>query len=102
MFLFNSDEESKKAVKFTKDIFGNDIGLDSNGNIILKKERIAIVKDKNKMLIKETIQMDFSDETSKYATQLLNKTNTILANSPYKDYKPKKIILKLNYSVDFT
>ena len=45
MWLFSNDKGNKKAVRIVKDVFGNDIELDSNGNVILKKERVAILKD---------------------------------------------------------
>ena len=80
---------NKEKVMTVKDIFGNDIELDSNGNIILKKERIAIVKDKEtQLLTKKVIQMDTSEETSKYATNVYHETNTIMQSSPYANYKP--------------
>ncbi|SQC36458.1 Uncharacterised protein [Helicobacter fennelliae] len=89
MWLFSSDEENKKAVRIVKDVFGNDIELDSNGNVILKQERVAILKDiATNTAYKETIHMDTSEETVKYATKLLNETNAILDSSPYKSYKP--------------
>ena len=57
--------------------------------MILKKERVAILKDiATNTAYKETIQMDTSEETAKYATKLLNETNAILESSPYKSYKP--------------
>ena len=89
MWLFSNDKGNKKAVRIVKDVFGNDIELDSNGNVILKKERVAILKDiATNTAYKETIQMDTSEETAKYATKLLNETNAILESSPYKSYKP--------------
>ena len=89
MFLFNKEDTQQKETKKVKDIFGNDIELDSNGNVILKKERVAILKDiATKTAYKETIQMDISEETAKYATKLLNETNAILQSSPYANYKP--------------
>ena len=89
MFLFNKEDTQQKATRKVKDIFGNDIELDSNGNVILKKERVAILKDiATNTAYKETIQMDTSEETAKYATKLLNETNAILESSPYKSYKP--------------
>ena len=89
MFLFNKEDTQQKETKKVKDIFGNDIELDSNGNVILKKERVAILKDiATKTAYKETIQMDISEETAKYATKLLNETNAILQSSPYAKYKP--------------
>lgn len=89
MFLFNKEDTQQKETKKIKDIFGNDIELDSNGNVILKKERVAILKDiATNTAYKETIQMDTSEETAKYATKLLNETNAILESSPYKSYKP--------------
>lgn len=91
MFLLNDKEnqEGQKATKVVKDIFGNDIELDSNDNVILKKERVAILKDiATNTAYKETIQMDTSEETAIYATKLLNETNAILQSSPYKSYKP--------------
>ena len=73
MFLFNKEDTQQKETKKVKDIFGNDIELDSNGNVILKKERVAILKDiATKTAYKETIQMDISEETAKYATKLLS------------------------------
>ncbi len=89
MWLFSNDKGNKKAVRIVKDVFGNDIELDSNGNVILKKERVAILKDiATNTAYKETIQMDTSEETSIYATSVLNETNAILESSPYKPYKP--------------
>ncbi len=92
MFLFNDKEntqEKQKAVRIVKDVFGNDIELDSNGNVILKKERVAILKDMaTNTAYKETIHMDTSEETAKYATKLLNETNAILDSSPYNSYTP--------------
>lgn len=85
MWLFSNDKGNKKAVRIVKDVFGNDIELDSNGNVILKKERVAILKDiATNTAYKETIQMDTSEETSIYATSVLNETNAILESSPYK------------------
>lgn len=37
MFLFDSEKE-QKGTKVVKDMFRNDVELDSKGNIILKKE----------------------------------------------------------------
>ncbi|RDU61943.1 hypothetical protein CQA53_09695 [Helicobacter didelphidarum] len=73
----------------TKDAFGNDIELDSNGNVILKKERIAIVKDEATQLpTTEVIKMDISEETSKYVTDIYHQTNSIIQSSSYANYKP--------------
>ncbi|MDD7345983.1 MAG: hypothetical protein PUG49_02990, partial [Helicobacter sp.] len=92
MFVFNNKEnmqEKQKVSKIVKDVFGNNIELNSNGNVILKKERIAILKDiATNTAYKETIQMDTSEETAEYATKLLNETNAILESSPYNSYKP--------------
>lgn len=92
MFVFNNKEnmqEKQKVSKIVKDVFGNNIELNSNGNVILKKERIAILKDiATNTAYKETIQMDTSEETAEYATKLLNETNAILQSSPYISYKP--------------
>ena len=83
----NSNKREKTMI--VKDIFGNDIELDSNGNIILKKEIIALVRDKETQLpIEKVIQMDTSEETSKYATNVYHETNTIMQSSPYANYKP--------------
>lgn len=87
MFLFNNKEQ--RANKIVKDVFGNDIGLDSNGNVILKKERVdyeTIFDDEVKKI--PITDEEFLKQDSLRATKLLNETNAILESSPYKSYKP--------------
>ena len=92
MFLFNDKEntqEKQKAVKRVKDVFGNDIELDSNGNVILKDYRFdiqTIFDDEVKKI--PTTDEEFLKQDSLRATKLLNETNAILESSPYKSYKP--------------
>lgn len=75
--------------KVVKDVFSNDIELDSNGNVILKKERInyqtIFDNEVEKTLITDE---EFLKQDSLRATKLLNETNAILESSPYKSYKP--------------
>ena len=88
MFLFNNKEELK-ATKIVKDIFGNDIELDSNSNVILKKERIdyQTIFDDEVKKIPITDEAFLKQDTLR-ATRLLNETNQILQSSPYANYKP--------------
>lgn len=75
--------------KVVKDVFSNDIELDSNGNVILKKERInyqtIFDNEVEKTLITDE---EFLKQDSLRATKLLNETNAILESSPYNSYKP--------------
>ena len=87
MFLFNTQEQ--KAAKIVKDIFGNDIELDSDGNVILKKERIDYQTIFETEIKKNPItDEEFLKQDSLRATKLLNETNAILQSSPYANYKP--------------
>ena len=87
MFLFNTQEQ--KAAKIVKDVFGNDIELDSNGNVILKKERVdyQTIFDDEVKKIPITDEAFLKQDTLR-ATRLLNETNQILQSSPYANYKP--------------
>ncbi|WP_334088028.1 hypothetical protein [Helicobacter typhlonius] len=92
MFLFNDKEntqEKQKVVKRVKDVFGNDIELDSNGNVILKDYRFdiqTIFDDEVKKI--PTTDEEFLKQDSLRATKLLNETNAILDSSPYNSYTP--------------
>ncbi|MCX2682932.1 hypothetical protein OQH60_03520 [Campylobacter sp. MIT 21-1685] len=89
MWLFSSDEENKKAVRIVKDMFGNDIELDSNGNVILKDYRFDIQTIFDYEVTKiPSEDKEFLKQDSLRATRLLNETNAILESSPYKSYKP--------------
>ena len=84
----NNSNKREKAM-IVKDIFGNDIELDSNGNIILKKERVdyKTIFDNE---VKKTLITDeeFLKQNTLIATRLFNETNTIMQSSPYANYKP--------------
>lgn len=89
MFLFNKEDTQQRETKKVKDIFGNDIELDSNGNVILKDYRFdiqTIFDDEVKKI--PTTDEEFLKQDSLRATKLLNETNAILQSSPYANYKP--------------
>ena len=89
MFLFNKEDTQQKATRKVKDIFGNDIELDSNGNVILKKERVDYQTIFEPEIKKNPItDEEFLKQDSLRATKLLNETNAILQSSPYAKYKP--------------
>ncbi|MWV61520.1 hypothetical protein DCO58_09120 [Helicobacter saguini] len=76
-------------MRIVKDIFGNDIHLDSEGNIIFKdyvydiktmfRDEIKKLPVEDKKLLKENAYI---------STRLLNETNDIIRNSPYAHYQP--------------
>ena len=90
MFLFNKEEsQEQKVAKIEKDMFGNDIRLDSNGNVILRTERIdysTLFDDELKKI--PITDEEFLKQDSLRATRLFNETNAILQSSPFKSYKP--------------
>ena len=90
MWLFgNKDSQEQKVAKIEKDMFGNDIRLDSNGNVILRAERIVystIFDDELKKI--PITDKEFLKQDSLRATRLLHETNAILQSSPFKSYKP--------------
>lgn len=89
MFLFNDRENTQEKQKIVKDVFGNDIELDSNGNVILKDYRLNVQTIFDDEVKKISIDdKDFLKQDSLRATRLLNETNAILQSSPYKSYKP--------------
>ena len=71
----------------TKDAFNKDITLDSDGKVILQKERTTLRKDETTQLpIEKVIKMDTSEETSQYVTNIYHQTNIIMKSSPYANY----------------
>lgn len=91
--------------KTIKDLYGNDISLDENGNIILQPHYEAMFRDSETQTpYKDIVAVDVSEQTSLYATQVLEQTNQILEHSPFNTYKPiyldpsLRIGQKSNYS----
>ena len=83
------NSNNKEKAMTTKDAFNKDITLDSDGKVILQKERTTLRKDETTQLpIEKVIKMDTSEETSQYVTNIYHQTNIIMKSSPYANYKP--------------
>ncbi|MWV62115.1 hypothetical protein DCO58_05950 [Helicobacter saguini] len=89
MWLSSSDKDNDKVMKTTQDMFNNNIGLDSHGNVILKDYSFDFTTIFDNEVKKIPItDKEFLKQDALRATKLLNETNKIIQSSPYANYKP--------------